>query len=123
MRSSIQKVSLAIVLCMTISCSSEPKNQDVDADLIEHIEKNRIGVSTDVWLERKSNLSGNWDKVALFFGMVGDRGVCEQVIDALKKTSKEKLEIRCTDANQVPQTSEDEELERVITNNQGDRAL
>lgn len=123
MKSPIKKVSLAIVLCLLISCSSEPKNQDVDAALIEHVEKNRIGVSTDVWLERKSNLSGNWDKVALFFGMVGDRGVCEQVIASLKETSKEDLEIRCTDADQDPQTGEDESLEQIITNNQGDRAL
>jgi hypothetical protein len=123
MRNSIQKVSLAIVLCLLISCSSEPEKKDADTALIQHVEKNRIGTSTDVWLETKSDITGDWDKVALFFGMIGDRGVCEAIVASLQKTPNSAAELRCTNANQPVQSSEEEELERLITNNQGDRVL
>lgn len=118
-----KKVLLAIVPCLLVSCSSAPEKKDADTAFIEYVEKNRIGTSTDVWLETKSDITGDWDKVALFFGMIGDRGVCEAVIESLQKTPNSAAELRCTDANQLPQSSEEEELEQLITNNQGDRVL
>ncbi len=58
----------------------------------------QVGSSQDQWLEHKSRLSNEWDRVALVFGYVDDFEACSDVVDGLIATYP-KARYRCVPAN------------------------
>lgn len=66
--------------------------------LVAHVEQNPVRTSADQWIEMKS-MSGEWDRVGLFFGYYGDDyGECLNAIAGLKKVNYAR-EYRCVPAN------------------------
>ena len=46
--------------------------------LTDAVKKNKIGMTPDYWLT-KTNFAGQPDRVALIFGVIGDREFCEDL--------------------------------------------
>ena len=91
--------SLAVVgfLFLAASCGDE-KGAPGERRLLTHVESNRVGSDADQWIEVRSVVSGEWDKVGLIFGYQGDREECLKAIEGLKRVNTAR-EYRCSPAN------------------------
>ena len=71
------------------SCSAPASSPSYDDQLNEFtnvIAAKSLGSDIDHWIELK-NLSGEWEKVGLVFGFVGDYDECVKAIEGLKKVN------------------------------------
>ena len=57
---------------------------DSDLNLLETTMKwNQVGESRDQWLEQRSTLRNEWDKVALIFGFADDYDGCTDIANGM----------------------------------------
>lgn len=71
-------VLLAALVVLT-GCSDDYEAQQ--AGLQRYVAGHKVGTSSDVYL-RKLNMIGDWEPVALIFGMSDDMAFCVEVAEA-----------------------------------------
>jgi len=88
---------VSIPLLLSACEQSRGYDQAYD-DLIEAFQENKLGSSTDHWIEMK-NIMGEWEKTGIIFGYGDDFEQCQNAIEGLKIVSfprKYPREFRCT---------------------------
>jgi len=58
----------------------------------------QVGSSQDQWLEQKSRVTNEWDRVALIFGYADDFDACSDMVDGLLAKAP-RSQYRCVPAN------------------------
>jgi len=92
------KTILAAVIGILVLTSCDQLSGNSQADLIRHVENNKLEGIKSYWLEK--NGIGMWFKVILVFGYPDNQGVCKQLIEQERKfETKGKGTYRCTLAN------------------------
>mgnify|MGYP005669292067 CR=1 FL=1 len=93
------KLGLLLILFLIIlsftGCEKSLENKI--NGLTSYISENKIGKSSNVFLEMQS-LFGGWDKVVLFFGFMDDFKNCEELKEHNQRKYPEK-KYRCVLAN------------------------
>lgn len=92
----VTQMSFGLVL---LAC--EETYRDHEDCLVDLISNQRMGDTTDYWLERKGSWSGEWDKVVLIFGFgSGDYQVCQEIAeDQNRRERRIRPNYRCGPAN------------------------
>ena len=93
----MKRIILAALVGVLLGACDETYSEQA-ADFVEHVEKHRLGDGPDYWLEERGNISGDWHKVAFFFGFTADGAVCQQYVESDKKAGTID-EFRCVPAN------------------------
>ena len=76
---------IALMLVVT-GCGDSDKLEDQMNRFEKAIESEKLGSDTDHWIEMQ-NMTGEWEKVGLIFGYVGDYEECQNAIAGLKKVN------------------------------------
>lgn len=92
----MKRVALAF-LGLLASCDDKPTEIEGYNGLVRQVEGERIGGDADHWIEMK-NLAGEWERVGLIFGFIGDYDECLKAVDGLKRVNYAR-EYRCVPAN------------------------
>ena len=92
MRLPVFLLSMSVLLT-----ACEPEGVDGQQALFRHVEKNRVGSDSDQWIEML-NMAGEWERVGLIFGYVGNYDECLKAIEGLKKVNYDR-DYRCVPAN------------------------
>ena len=77
--------SIGMWLCVG-GCGTSDKLEDQMNRFEKTVESEKLGSDTDHWIEMK-NLAGEWEKVGLIFGYLGDYDECQNAIAGLKKVN------------------------------------
>ena len=92
----VQCIAVLVVVLATAACRKEDGVAGYNS-LVEQVKTNRVGTDADQWIEMK-NLQGEWERVGLVFGYVGDFDECRKAIAGLKAENFAR-EYRCAPAN------------------------
>ncbi|MED5538409.1 MAG: hypothetical protein VX661_11270 [Pseudomonadota bacterium] len=90
---------LFCVLCAfaLVSCSQSQDDIPGHEELVEQVERQKVGRSRDQWIEMVNGI-GEWERTGLIFGYADDYAECLKVIEGLKLTNPDK-QYRCDQAN------------------------
>jgi hypothetical protein len=94
----IKLILLLILFSLNFSLIGCEKNVTDRIDgFSNYVSENRIGTTSDVWLEMMG-VFGDWDKVVLFFGFMDDYTNCEELKEYNQRKYPKK-KFRCVIAN------------------------
>ena len=77
---------MAIMLAACGSDGDKPDEIPVYNGLVGQVAGKRIGRDADHWIEMK-NFAGEWERVGLIFGFIGDYEECLKVTAGMKKVN------------------------------------
>lgn len=92
MRCAIAGVALALTAC------GHEAEIPGHKELEKQVERKRVGVGADQWIEMSNIVPGGWERTGLIFGYVDDGLECMKAIDGLRRANPAR-EYRCTPAN------------------------
>lgn len=92
----VRSTLLIVLLIALASCEDRDTVQGYQA-LEQHVQKNRVGSSSDQWIEMMGH-TGNWEKTGLIFQYDDDLEECEKAIAGMKRVNYAR-EYRCSPAN------------------------
>jgi hypothetical protein len=98
MKSTSRAILIVSALFALSGCASEDVEIKGRKGLERYLANNKIGSDQDQWIEIRSIVTGQWDRVGLVFGYEGDFGECQNAITGLKKVNYAR-EYRCVPAN------------------------
>ena len=76
---------IGISLCVA-GCGPSDKLEDQMNRFEKTVKGQKLGSDVDQWIEMK-NMAGEWEKVGLIFGYLGDFEECQNAIAGLKKVN------------------------------------
>lgn len=90
---------MVIAICSGGLFACSPPSDEVPGyeALSQQVERNRVGMSQDQWIEMR-NAIGEWERTGLIFGYSDDYGECIKAIDGLKAVNFNR-DYRCVPAN------------------------
>jgi siroheme synthase (precorrin-2 oxidase/ferrochelatase) len=91
----IQRIIASTAALLIVACDSDYSEQ-VD-NLSHFVEGQQLGLAPDIWLEQKSRVVDEWDRVALVFGYMQDFEACTRIAEFLARTDERHY--RCVPAN------------------------
>jgi hypothetical protein len=71
-----------LCLALLAGCSKSNDLASADRRLTKFVES-EPALSTASWLEKQSNLSGEWDRISLVYGYTDDYAACVEIATAL----------------------------------------
>ena len=81
------RAALLIGLSLAVAgCGTNDKLEDQMNRFEKTVEREKLGSDTDHWIEMQ-NMKGEWEKVGLIFGYLGDYDECQNAIAGLKKVN------------------------------------
>lgn len=86
-----------LVLALLLTSCEDDDQVKGQAALERHVERNRVGMDGDHWIEMQ-NAIGEWERTGLIFGYLGDYDECVKAIAGLKAANPGR-KYRCLPAN------------------------
>ena len=90
---------LATPLLALAACGSNNYLENQMVSFEKTVSERKIGQDTDQWIEMQ-NIAGEWERVGLIFGYLGDYNECLNAISGLKKVNFSR-EYRCVPAQKI----------------------
>jgi hypothetical protein len=89
--------ALITSIFITLLCITACTKEHYDNSVKEFFAKGQIGDESDAALLRKSSLTGNWDNIATFHGMISpsDMDMCQTVVNEFRQKYPE-VEYTCS---------------------------
>lgn len=79
-------VAISALVVAASACASSDSTEDQMVGFQKMVESQKLGDDIDHWIEME-NIAGEWEKVGLIFGYMGDHEECEKAIRGLKKVN------------------------------------